>query len=519
VTELHHVVPPISSSPTAAGRLSPAAVVAVVLAVVLAVVSLALASIGAAPAATAAVSTGALRPVADTTFNSQAPTRSYGSAAVIHSSPTSWKAYLRFPTAGLDDNATIVSAQLKVYATTTSRSRFELHPAASAWSERSTYATRPAWNATILGRSAPSTSGTWMTINVPLTAVSTMRNTNLALTGTVSGKIGFHARENVQDPQLVLSVASPGADVTPPETTITSSTTAESSASFGFTSSESGSTFTCRLDAAAWSPCTSPASYTNLSAGGHTFQVRATDSAGNTDVTPASHTWTAAAAAVSTTAPQPRGPSGPWRLAFSDEFNAASLDRTKWDDVWFCQGCQQNNVGTYSSNVSVSGGYLRLNLASATSGASVHTGYGSGRFQLPVGGYVEARVYFPGSDAEEFHNWPAWWTSGRNWPSAGEHDIVEGLGGRPTVNYHSPSGAHNKGEVVGTWNNGFHTYGIHRKATSADVYWDGQLVRSYSTDDNGGPQELIFTLGASRSRAAVTGEAGQVRVDWVRAYE
>ena len=41
-----------------------------------------------------------------------------------------------------------------------------------------------------------------------------------------------------------------------------------------------------------------PKSYTSLTAGSHTFYVKATDSAGNTDLTPASYTWT-----IDTTAP------------------------------------------------------------------------------------------------------------------------------------------------------------------------------------------------------------------------
>src|SRR5213078_3792261 len=84
-------------------------------------------------------------------------------------------------------------------------------------------------------------------------------------------------------------------DTTPPDTTITAAPPARStssSASFSFTATEAGSTFACQLDASAFAPCVSPRSYSGLANGSHTFQVRATDPAGNTDPTPASYTWT-----------------------------------------------------------------------------------------------------------------------------------------------------------------------------------------------------------------------------------
>ncbi|MBA2712131.1 MAG: metallophosphoesterase [Rubrobacteraceae bacterium] len=86
-------------------------------------------------------------------------------------------------------------------------------------------------------------------------------------------------------------------DTTPPETTITAgpaegSTTTQADASFSFSSSEANSTFSCQLDGGGFSPCTSPKTYNSLSNGSHTFGVKATDAAGNTDATPASRTWT-----------------------------------------------------------------------------------------------------------------------------------------------------------------------------------------------------------------------------------
>ena len=72
-----------------------------------------------------------------------------------------------------------------------------------------------------------------------------------------------------------------------------------SSATFAFSADEDA-TFECRLDDGDWAACTSPQSYTGLADRRHSFDVRATDPAGNEGAA-ASYSWTVDAAAPTTT--------------------------------------------------------------------------------------------------------------------------------------------------------------------------------------------------------------------------
>lgn len=88
---------------------------------------------------------------------------------------------------------------------------------------------------------------------------------------------------------VVLRGAVAGADVTAPDTRITSAPPAthqSRTATFEFTATEV-SAFTCRMDGATWSECKSPMTYSALAQGSHSFEVRATDLSGNTDAAPA----------------------------------------------------------------------------------------------------------------------------------------------------------------------------------------------------------------------------------------
>ena len=96
--------------------------------------------------------------------------------------------------------------------------------------------------------------------------------------------------------------AAPSATATPapaaPDTTITLAPAANvdsSTASFTYAAipAATGTTFECRLDAAAFAACPANGiSYSSLADGEHTFAVRAISPQGLPDATPATHTWT-----------------------------------------------------------------------------------------------------------------------------------------------------------------------------------------------------------------------------------
>ena len=111
-----------------------------------------------------------------------------------------------------------------------------------------------------------------------------------------------HEHKPTPTPTPVPPSNPPPADTTAPNTSITSgpasgasgqtSSTGVTSASFAFTSTESGSSFECKLDSGSYGACASPKAYSGLGVGSHQFSVRAKDAASNVDATPATQSWT-----------------------------------------------------------------------------------------------------------------------------------------------------------------------------------------------------------------------------------
>ena len=247
----------------------------------------------------------------------------------------------------------------------------------------------------------------------------------------------------------------PPPDTTAPDTTIgsgPSGTVASGSASFSFSSTETGSTFECRLDSAGWTACSSPQSYSGLANATHSFAVRARDQAGNTDATPATRDWT-----VNVPPPPSSGEPGPiaglgYQQTFRDDFG--TLNRAVWDDhIWYDETPSSAWTGFQEVDAN---GILHLR-------TSRNFFWGSGpNDNYPINtvttqssgktfkyGYFEARMKWSGGRGA----WPGFWllsyrhATNPSWPSvnpicsqlgepvshcyAGELDVFEGQGSEP----------------------------------------------------------------------------------------
>jgi hypothetical protein len=108
------------------------------------------------------------------------------------------------------------------------------------------------------------------------------------------GAAGYDGPTGVGTPNGIAAFVGGVVDTTAPETTVDSGPagpTNDSTPTFAFSSSEPGSTFQCRIDAASFSACSSPLTTAPLADGPHSFEVRAIDKAANTDQSPASRSF------------------------------------------------------------------------------------------------------------------------------------------------------------------------------------------------------------------------------------
>lgn len=225
-----------------------------------------------------------------------------------------------------------------------------------------------------------------------------------------------------------------------------------------------------------------------------------------------------------------------YKLTFDEEFNGTAVDGSKWGTNWLgspgaiTKPINSGEIGAYDpAQVSVAGGYLRLAAIEKTVRASDGRTYNyvSGIVQShrkfeQAFGYIEARVFFPGSGGRIW-NFPAFWMNGdharygESWPYAGELDIVEGLGGGVArYHFHSPTtgaGGGPSGDFTG-----WHVYGALWEPGSVTFYYDGVQVGRLTSGITSFPMYLILNNGISDEHGGATVVPSTMMVDYVHVY-
>src|SRR4051794_1270932 len=240
---------------------------------------------------------------ADSYVNSAKTTSNFGTATTLYTDKATTtdpqkQAYYRFTVSG---TRKIVSAKVRTWVTGASGTEPQIFSTSATWGEGTmTWTNRPAATGVALdGNHGAIAAGAYHDYDVSA-AVTGNGTYSFTTTTTSTDALDVASRENatVNHPPLLELRVDP-----PPDTSIDSGPPAisnSSTATFEFSSNDAGSTFACKLDAAAYTACTSPISYGALTDGSHTLSVRATDLAGSVDPSPATYTWT-----VDTTAPSP----------------------------------------------------------------------------------------------------------------------------------------------------------------------------------------------------------------------
>lgn len=149
----------------------------------------------------------------DTYVSYASPDSNFGNTTPLWATANEYRSFLRFSTnAAIPAGKTVLGAKLKLYVTNnaTSSGALEVHPEANTWVGKSvTWHTQPTWDPTVLATSSLPSAGSWITINLPPSAVATTSPTSLGLRYTVAGSATqFASREDpAHAPQLVVQLS------------------------------------------------------------------------------------------------------------------------------------------------------------------------------------------------------------------------------------------------------------------------------------------------------------------------
>jgi chitodextrinase len=149
---------------------------------------------------------GTFNPVADAYVDGSVPTTTFGTSTKLRvdTSPIV-NSFLRFNVTGL--SGTVTSVTLKIYATSSLSAGFDVSSVADdAWTEGVTSNTAPAIGS-VLGTSPAVALNSYVSVTLPLSAVSGNGDVDFALVGRSSTALALTSRESATPPQLVITTS------------------------------------------------------------------------------------------------------------------------------------------------------------------------------------------------------------------------------------------------------------------------------------------------------------------------
>jgi hypothetical protein len=190
--------------------------------------------------------------------------------------------------------------------------------------------------------------------------------------------------------------------------------------------------------------------------------------------------------------------------------NATASDLAGWSTTLGGSDC------TTPGTMSVSDNLLDMSISGA---ADVCDKISSSQ-EFSAGTIVEARIYVPAGPDGDIADWPAFWMTGSDWPTNGEIDIAEGLGGCLSANYHYGTVSDEGSVLSGCLESqpGWYTFDVVWVGDSLTFYYNGTEVYSESGSYIVDAPELVTIDNTEGTYGNPTGSPSTLEVQYVRAW-
>ncbi len=238
--------------------------------------------------------------------------------------------------------------------------------------------------------------------------------------------------------------------------------------------------------------------------------------------------------------------SGNYSLVFSDDFEGATLDLTKWNiETGYAPNQEKQYYTDSPHNIRLENGNLILTARKEQ--AVSNRNYTSGRVNTKGKGFlkygkIEARISVPSGAG----TWPAFWMMSENneygtWPNSGEIDIMEHIGSDPRMISHAVHTTNKNGTKGNNWyrriyqdnvENNFHVYSLNWAQDEIQFIVDEvvstTLYRNFTEDFRGWPFNIDYHVILNLAMGGTMGGAiddnifnnpVEMKVDYVRIYQ